>query len=75
MRKELRERIACKAEDGSIITVNRYVTVITHTPISGRTTSMDGTSEYRTSDGQHVNLNKDGTFTIVLTDEVLTRAG
>lgn len=73
MKRELREAIPCTDQSGRHVVVNRYVNVIIRKPLSGPTQTADGTSDYRTSNGYHVNLNDDGTFTIVQTDEILTR--
>lgn len=45
----------------------------TYSPLSGPAQRLKGAIEYFTSDGQDVSPNSDGTFTIVLTDEIFRR--
>lgn len=71
MTLEHREDILCTGEDGRRVMVRRFARKIAN-PRLGSGPDIDGSSDYRTSDGQYVNPKDDGTFAIFGTNEMLT---
>lgn len=67
------ERFAAVSDSGR----HYEIVVIQHwrtwTPMSGETQHVKGSKELFTADGQDVSPNGDGTFTVVMTDEILRR--
>ena len=69
-----KSRFMTVTDAGQRVEVVEYQHWTTYQPLSGPAEKAKGGTELFTSDGQDVNANADGTFTIVLTDEVLRRA-
>ena len=71
MRKVELRRFQAAGEDGTIYTVVERQQMTTSRPLSGAPREVGGSIDYVLADGEHLNPNNDGTFTIVQTDEIL----
>ncbi len=73
MRPTEKSRIRTVNQDG----MPRVVVEMQHwrewKPMNGTVQRLPAATELFTSDGYDVNLNSDGTYTVIQTDEVLTR--
>jgi hypothetical protein len=69
-----KDRFAAVSDAGRRYTIVVHQHWRTWQPLDGPAQRVRGATELFTDDGQDVNQNSDGTYTIVMTDEVLRRA-
>ncbi|MGV2106998.1 hypothetical protein ACQZ4X_13130 [Agrobacterium vitis] len=69
---KITDRFTCKGASGRIYEVIERRRVLTYSTLDGPLRA-EGTGDLITVDGQDVNLLGDGSYQIVLTDEILVR--
>jgi hypothetical protein len=68
-----KDRFQASSRSGVRYEIVEYQHWTTYQPLEGPAQRHKGPTEFFTSDGKDVNRNADGSFTVVLTDEVLNR--
>lgn len=70
----VKRQIRAVTEAGDFYIINEIQHQRRFTPLNGIPQKMDTTIEYITECGEHVNRHRDGSFRLVMTDEVLSEA-
>lgn len=70
---EISSEFECTGASGRLYTVYERTKILQFSDLSGGISNKKGIKDYVTKDGMGLNLLTDGSFQIVITDEILRR--
>jgi hypothetical protein len=73
MQSRIVEEVNCLDDNGARVSVVKWQHYLSHTPLSGRVTWLEGSWEWMTRDGRDVNELPNGDFELIRTDGILRR--